>query len=281
MAKGDRYAPDRSNLYHYKLDLVLGEGGTGKVYRGIDTKRGEPVAVKLFHEAFFKNKLHVRDLAKCIKRFRKYDHPNVVKIFDFIDGEEGRCMVMEYIDGPNLGWYMENRPWNLQERLIICAQICNGLQYLHDQKCIHHDFKPANVLFTRQGLVKLADFSLYGSSFLIELLDQGAGQQVTPKYVPPEFLRKDTITNASDQYSLGIAMYLMFAGQDPFPVDTLQALYQCHLHMLPERPERVNQQCPPALGDIIMKLIAKYPKDRFGDCDEVRIALSDIGRSRI
>ena len=154
MADTEHLTPDRSKLYHYKLDLILGKGGAGTVYRGIDTKKGEVVAVKRFHESFFRNPLHLRDVKKSIKRFGKLKHDNVVKIFDFLDENEhdGYCMIMEYVDGPNLRWYLTNRPWNLRERLTICAQLCNGLQYLHDQDIVHHDFKPANVLFTRRGL---------------------------------------------------------------------------------------------------------------------------------
>ena len=277
----DQYTPDRPTLYHYKLDHILGEGGTGRVYRGIDTKKGEVVAVKLFRENFFRNKLHLRDLTKSVKRFKKYDHHNVVKIFDFIDGSEGRCMVMEYVDGPDLKWYLLNRPWNLQERVGIVSQICSGLQYLHDQKVIHHDIKPANILFTRTGIAKLADFSLYGNSLLLELIDKGAGEQITPMYVPPEIIRGETPSPQSDQYSLGITLYFMFAERLPYEVDNLQRLYQCHLAEVPDHPTLVNPKCPQALGDIILKTLAKRPEDRFADCDLLRIAISKLGQSRI
>lgn len=277
----DQYTPDRPKLYHYKLDRILGQGGTGRVYRGIDTKKGEVVAIKLFRENFFRNALHLRDLVKSVKRFKKYSHPHVVKILDFIDGEDGKCMVMEYVDGPDLKWYLVNRPWNVKERIAICSQICSGLQYLHDQKVIHHDIKPANILFTRTGMVKLADFSLYGSSFLLELIDKGAGEQITPMYVPPEIIRGEGASPLSDQYSLGVTMYLLFAERLPFLVDNLQRLYQCHLNVVPDHPSLVNPKCPHALGDAIMKLMSKKPADRFGDCDELRIAISELGRSRI
>jgi len=277
----DTYTPDRKKLYHYKLDRILGEGGTGRVYRGIDTEKGEVVAIKLFHENFFRNRLHLRDLMKSVKRFKKFDHINIVKIYDLIDAEDGICMIMEYVDGPNLKWYVVNRPWNLQERLTIVAQMCNGLQYLHDNNIVHHDFKPANVLFTRKGLAKVADFSLYGSSLLLELFDKGAGEQVTPMFVAPEFLRKEHVTPRSDQYSLGVTMYMMFANRVPFMVDSLQALNYHTIRVNPEHPTHVNPACPQALGDICMKLMSKIPRNRFKDMDEVRIALSSIGRSKI
>lgn len=277
----DDKTPDRPKLYHYKLERILGEGGTGRVYLGIDTKEGKPVAVKLFRENFFRNALHLRDLAKSVKRFKKLAHENVTQIYDFIDGPEGRCMIMEYIDGPNLKWYLLNRPWNLQERINITMQMCAGLQYLHDHDVIHHDFKPANVLFTRRGMTKLADFSLYGNSLLLELLDKGAGEQITPMFVAPEFLRKEKITPAADLYSLGITMYMMFAERVPFPVDNPQQLYGCHLRIMPVNAAQVNPKCPAALGDIIEKLLAKQPDKRFKDCDQLRIALSNIGRGRI
>lgn len=277
----DIYAPDRPKLYHFKLDRILGQGGTGRVYRGIDTQKGQVVAVKLFHENFFRNRLHLRDLVRGVKKFKKFSHENVVRIYDFIDGPEGRCMIMEYVDGPNLKWYLTNRPWNLQERLIVVAQMCNGLQYLHDNGCIHHDFKPANVLFTRKGVAKVADYSLYGTNILLEFLDRGIAEQVTPMFVAPEFLRKERVNPQSDQYALGITMYIMFTDRIPYPVDNLQQLYQCHLRVVPMHPHQANPRCPQELGDIIMKLLEKQPKNRFRDCDEVRIAVSMIGRSRI
>ena len=275
------YTPDRAKLYHVKLDRILGKGGTGTVYRGIDTKKGDVVAVKLFHENFFRHRLHVRDLVKSVKKFRKFGHENVVKIFDFIDGDEGRCMFMEYADGPNLKWYMLNRPWNLQERLTIVTQMCNGLQYLHDKGVVHHDFKPANVLFTRRGKVKLADFSLYGSSVLLELFDKTIGEQITPMFVAPEIVCRERATAKADQYSLGITMYMLFAERVPYAVDNIQQLYQCHTRVTPDHPNTVNPKCPREIGDVIMKLLAKRPDNRFTDCDELRIILSTTSRSRI
>ena len=281
MSVNDEFSPDRPSLYHYKLDRILGKGGTGTVYRGFDMQQGGVVAVKLFRENFFRSVLHLRDLTQSVKRYRKFSHPNVVGIHNFIDGKEGRCMIMEYIDGPNLRWYLTNRPWNLQERLGVCAQICSGLQYLHDNKVVHHDFKPANVLFTRRGQVKITDFSLYGSGVLIELFDKGAGEQVTPMFVAPEYLRKEKVTAAADQYSLGVTLYMLFTERVPFPVDNLQALYKCHLVVTPLHPTQVNPKCPSDLGDIIMRLMSKKPEERYKDCDQVRIALSTIGTSRI
>lgn len=276
--------PKTSNiqsLYRFKVDLILGEGGTGTVYRGVDQESGEVMAVKLFRANFFRNRLHSRDLAKSVAKFKHFEHQNVVKIYEFISGDEGECLVLEYVDGPDLKWYLGNRPWNLQELLVITAQVCNGLAYIHDRGFVHHDLKPANVLFTRKGQVKLCDFSLCGSSYLLALFDSGAANQVTPMYVAPEIIRKQKSTPASDMYSLGVMLYLMFTKQVPFAVDSLERLYMCHLQAVPDHPTEKNRECPRALGNIIMKLLEKNPDDRFQDSDQVRIALAGIGRSRI
>lgn len=275
------YVPDRTQLYHIRLVKIVGQGGTGIVYQGVDTKKGEPVAVKLFRENFFRNRLHLLDLIQNVKKFKKLKHQNLVQIFDFIDGDEGRCMLMEFVDGPNLRWYINNRPWNLQERVNIISQICLGLQYLHDNGFVHHDLKPANVLFTRRGLVKLTDYSLFGNNFILELLDRSISQQITPMFVAPEIIRRQRATPKSDIYSLGITMYILFTERLPFAVDDLEMLYRCHLTVLPEHPTTVNPRCPIALGDLIMKCIAKKPEERFNDCDELRVALSKVCQSRI
>lgn len=279
----ESFTPDRPKLYHFRLDRILGKGGTGVVYRGIDQTKGEVFAVKRFHENFFRSGFHLRDLKRSVKKFKTLQHENVVQIYDFFDSDpkEGNCMIMEYVDGPSLQWYLRNRPWDLQERLVIASQICNGLQYLHDNGVVHYDFKPHNVIFTRRGKPKIADYSLYGGSFLMELFDRSIGEQVTPMYVAPEFLRKEKGTPAVDQYSFGITMYMMFTERVPYAVDNIRMLYECHMRVNPEHPSVVNPKCPRDLGDIIMKLLAKQPKERFTDCDELRIALSRVGRGRI
>jgi serine/threonine-protein kinase len=279
----DFYTPDRSSLYRFRLDRILGKGGTGVVYRGHDPeKESAVVAVKLFYESFFRNTFHRRDFSRSVAKFQKFTHQNVAQVFEFIQGAEGDCLILEYVDGPDLKWYLENRPWNLQERLVVAVQICNGLQYIHERGFTHHDLKPSNILFTRKGVVKLVDYSLCGNSYLLSLFDPSLHEQVTPMYVAPELItKKDKASPQSDIYSLGITMYVMFAERPPFMVDNLQALYMCHLRVVPDHPSIINKRCPPLLGDIIMKMIDKKPENRFVDCDQLRIALAEVGRSRI
>lgn len=274
------HSTDRSKLYRFRIDQRLGRGGTGTVYRAVDTTTGAVVALKLFNANFFTSRLHVMDLAKSVKRFREFDHPNVVRIFEFISGEEGDCLVQEYVDGPDLKWYIANRPWNVEERLVVAAQICNGLQYIHEHGFTHHDLKPANILFTRKGVVKISDYSLARQG-LLNMFGAGLTEQVTPLYISPELILKEKATPRSDLYSLGITFYLMFAEKPPFEVNSLQKLYQCHLRVVPYHPSDINKKCPRMLGDIIMKMIEKKPENRFKDADQLRISLSDVGRSRI
>ncbi len=277
----ERKKADRDQISRFKVDIILGQGGTGTVYRGQDPDTKEIVALKLFRANFFRNSLHMRDLAKMAKKAKKLDHPNVVKIYEFIKEKELQCLVLEYVDGPDLKWYIQNRPWNLEERLVVSAQICNGLACLHEHDFLHHDLKPGNVLFTRQGQVKLVDFSLFGASTLQAFFDTGFGEQITPMYVSPEIIQKKKGTHLSDIYSLGIMFYLMFAQRVPFETDNLQQLYHAHLNTMPTHPSVVNPECPQPLGDIIMRLLSKEPEKRFQTADQLRISMSNIGRSRI
>lgn len=273
---------DRYKLYHFKVDLILGRGGSGTVYRGVDPNTNKVYAIKLFHENFFSNRSHIKKLEKSVKKFSTFKHQNMIQIYEFISGDEGYCVVEEYVDGPDLRWYLENRPWNLQERLVITAQICNGLQYLHDQGFVHHDLKPGNVLFTRKGVAKLSDFSLVqGTSFFGLLASPSITNQVTPMYVAPEIISKKKATPRSDIYSLGIMMYIMFTGQVPFQVDNLQLLYECHQKVMPLPPREINKDCPLPLSELIMQMISKKPEKRPENCHQIRIRLANIGRSRI
>ena len=273
--------PSQSELMGYKLQLEMGRGGTGTVYRALNPATGEVVALKRFHQSFFRSMSHSKELAKAVKRFKKLDHPNVVKILDYKSTDDEHVMILEFIDGPDLKWYIQNRPYNLKERLVILAQICNGLGYLHDQKLMHHDLKPANVLFTRKGQVKLCDYSLAGGGGLLSFMESSLSEQMTPMFVAPELVRKEKATTLCDMYSLGVMMYIMFTGKVPFEVDTLPKLYACHLNQTPRHPSVVFDVVPHKLGDIILKLMSKKPENRYQDCQQLRIALSDIGQSRI
>ena len=282
MSKEFPIKADRTTIYQYEVDLILGRGGTGTVYRGRDPETGRIVAIKLFRANFIRNRMHQRELSKTVKKFKQFEHPNVVGIFDFLTGKEGLCIVLEYVDGPDLKWYVANRPWNLQERLVVAAQICNGLAFIHEKGFMHHDLKPANVLFTRRGQVKLCDFSLAGGGGgLFSLFDGGLIEQVTPMYVAPEIIRKEKATMLSDMYSFGVLLYLLFAEKVPYEVDNLQRLYMAHMQSTPLHPNMINPKCPQPLGDIILKLMNREAEKRFPTCDELRIVLSDIGRSRI
>jgi serine/threonine protein kinase len=273
-------APDRTKLYHFRIDQMLGRGGTGTVYRGIDVNTGAVVALKLFRANFFRNRLHIRDLAKSVQRFKKFNHQNVVRIYDFITGDEGEVLVQEYVDGPDLNWYMQNRPWNLQERLVVAAQICNGLHYIHEQGFIHHDLKPGNIMFTRKAVVKITDYSLVRQS-LLTMFGGGLSEQVTPMFVAPELILKQKATPKSDIYSLGVTFYLLFTEQLPFQTDSLQRLYAMHLNAQPIEPMKINQNIPPALNDIIMRMMDKKPENRYENAEILRITLAEVGRSRI
>lgn len=272
--------PDRIRIHHYETDRLLGKGGSGMVYRAVNLNTNDVVALKVFHRNFFRNRMHIRDISRSLKRFKSLDHPNVVRIYDFFHDEEGIVLVLEYIDGPDLKQYLAVQPWRLEERLMIAKQVLSGLQYLHEHGFTHHDLKPSNFLFTKKGVGKLCDFSLGGNSFFAKWNSKLA-TQITPMYVSPELVLKNKATPKSDQYSCGIMFYLMFAGRVPFLVDSLDRLYFCHTKVRPDEPFAVNPDCPRVLSDIIMRMIAKNPKERFEDCDQVRLALEQVGRSRI
>ncbi len=281
MATTQRKKADRKQIYEYPVDIVLGQGGTGTVYRAQDPKTKDVLAIKVFRANFFRNSLHERSIAKMAKKASKLSHPNVVGIREFLHGKEGNCLVMEYVDGPDLKWYMENRPFDLEARLVIVAQICNGLGYLHENSMVHHDLKPANVLFTRRGQVKLADFSLFGGGSLRGFFEHGYSEQITPMFVSPELIEKKKATHLADMYSLGVVLYMLFTETVPFATDSLPQLYYAHLHTTPTHPTLINPKVPQALGDIIMRLLAKKPESRPQNAQQLRISLGNIGRSRI
>lgn len=281
MSQTTRMKADRKQIYQYPVDIILGQGGTGTVYRALDPESKEMLAIKMFRANFFRNTFHERSIAKMAKKASKLQHSNVVQIKEFLRGKEGNCLVMEYVDGPDLKWYMENRPFDLDGRLVIVAQLCNGLAYLHENGMVHHDLKPANILFTRRGQVKLADYSLFGGGTLTGFFDGGYSEQITPMFVSPEIIEKKKVTHLADMYSLGVVLYMLFTEKVPFNADTLPQLYLAHLNTVPIHPSVLNPKVPQALGDTIMRLMSKRPEQRPQNAQQLRISLAELGRSRI
>ncbi len=201
---------------------LLGEGGMGEVYLADDLKLERRVAVKLL-----KRRLDDGSLARRFRHERRVlavlTHPNIARLYDGGTTPEGRSyLVMEYVDGERLDRFCERQGLGVTERLALFRKVCAAVAYAHQNLVVHRDLKPANIRVTPEGEPKLLDF---GIAKLLDPEGVTAGQAdvtltlsaaMTPEYASPEQIKGETITTASDVYSLGVILYELLTGQRPY-----------------------------------------------------------------
>jgi serine/threonine protein kinase len=192
-------------------------GGTANLYLGVDLYTGQPVAVKELKPGFFKNEMVREKFLEEANRYLYLEHPNIVKLKDFIDKGDTQYLVMEYIDGYDLSDYVSNisGPLPLYSIALIMNEVLSALDYAHDRNLIHLDLKPSNIFLSGKDMnVKLADF--------------GTSQQLTKNYhfvhecmgtlfyISPEVCKGEPFNTKTDIWALGCILYEMCTNRKPF-----------------------------------------------------------------
>ncbi len=215
----------------YLIEKEIGIGGMGIVFTGVraDKEFKQKVAIKILKQG-----LTTKYLIKRFENERQIlanlQHPNIAKLFDggkTIDGLP--YLVMEYIEGTPITEYCSNNNLNIEEKLKLFTTVCSAVQYAHQNLIIHRDLKPGNILVTAEGRPKLLDFGvakLLDESLVQEniKLTQTKMMHLTPEYASPEQINGDNITTASDVYSLGVILYQLLTGEQPYQVNSSSPL---------------------------------------------------------
>ena len=259
-------------LDHYRLDEQIGQGGMATVYKAHDTRSGEDVAMKVLSPTITGEK-------RFVKRFRreaefvkqKLRHPNIVPVIAYGETEGYVYIVMPFIDGETLSDRLVRKGLTEREANEFVGQICDALDFAHQKKIIHRDIKPANIMIKKSGEAVLMDFGLArhveGSGRLTGSMLMG-----TPAFVSPEQAQGKKLDARSDQYSLGVLLYLIATGHLPFDSDSPMALVLMHIQDPVPRPSRLNPGLMPALERVILKSLAKAKDERFKDVAELKRA---------
>ncbi len=249
----------------------LGKGGMGEVVRAMDQRSGQEVAVKFLfagsdQETIERQRQEARALAAL-------SHPNVVSLIDSLDHEGQHVLVMELLEGGNLYDLMARNP-ELPEILRTFAQICDGLEYIHDRGLVHRDLKPGNILFHSDGTPKIADLGLVRQVGARSGLTQTGVMMGTAAYVSPEQILSTRETGpAGDLYSLGVTLFETLTGKWPFVRDTDFALLQAHLRDPAPSLRELRPDLPPSLDALMRRLLEKEPDLRPRSAGQVRQAL--------
>ncbi|MCG3146816.1 MAG: Serine/threonine-protein kinase PknD [Verrucomicrobiae bacterium] len=262
-------------LGQFKLVELIAVGGMGIVYRGYDTALDRYVAVKVLAPALAKDPAVAGRFLDEARAAATLNHNNVVHIYSAGEQAGAVYFVMELVNGQHLEAVLNNQaPLVVREAVEYIRQATLGLQHAHEHGIIHGDVKPGNFLISETGVLKVTDFGLARRVKAASATSDGGSVFGTPGYVSPEVIQGNAPDHRSDIYSLGATFFHALAGRAPFvgatPEDTLRRQIRD-----PAPPiQKFNDAVPPAIGQIIARMLAREPSGRYQSYAELLQALN-------
>ncbi len=278
------------HLGKYELRERLGRGGMAEVWKAFDPQLHRYVAIKFLHADLQSDPEFITRFSREACVIASLHHPNIVQIHDFQTTQSSEAnassayMVMDYVEGQTLAQYIRSTSHagkfpSPMEIIRLFTSISKAVDYAHQQGMIHRDIKPANILLDKRntslnamGEPVLTDFGI------AKLLDSAAGTVSgmwlgTPLYVSPEQAQGHPGNERSDIYSLGVILYEICAGVQPFRGENATAIRWQHVYSVPTPPSLINPNISPALAMVILRALAKNPTERFSSASEMMIAM--------
>lgn len=260
----------------YEIGDALGFGGMSEVRRGRDTVLGRDVAVKIMRPELARDDSFYQRFRREAQNSASLNHPSIVAIYD--QGEEPTAdgalpyIVMEIVEGDTLRDIVKmDGAMDIDRSLGVMADVCGALDFSHKKGIIHRDVKPANIMISRDGAVKVMDFGIARAvSDATSTLTKTSSVLGTAQYLSPEQARGETVDARSDLYSAGCVLYEMVTGEPPFTGESPVAVAYQHVRETPQPPSSVNPQVSRYVDAVIMQAMAKNPENRYASAGEMR-----------
>lgn len=261
----------------YQLFGQIGSGGAAYVYDGIHPGLNRSVAVKMLsHELIYEG-----DFAQRFKNEARIiadlHHDNIVQVYDTEEAYATIFIVMEKLQGQELGDSLLKGPFSVENASRVLKQILKALEYAHSKGIIHRDIKPANIFVEDELRVKLMDFGIAGSPVRDEVDTNSKSVLGTPGYIAPEVMRNRTLDERSDIYAVGMILYEMLTGKPAFDGKTTKDIIRAQLHLECKKLPDELAEAEPVLAEIVERATAQNPDERFSNCSEILELLSGQG----
>lgn len=268
--------PSKIGIYEIKSEL--GRGGMATVYRGYDSRFEREVAIKILPPELLHADPQFRTrFQREAKIIAQLEHPSIVPVYDVGETEDGKLpyFVMKYMNGGSLSERIKKGIMSVAEAARILEQIAPGLDEAHSRGFIHRDLKPSNILFDSRGIPYISDFGIAKMSQSAGTMT-GSGIIGTPAYMSPEQATGEQVDGRTDIYSLGIILFEMLTGKQPYEADTPMAVAIKHVTDPVPRILTFNPNLPADMDLIIQKAMAKSRDDRFSTAVEMVQTLKEI-----
>ena len=269
----------------YELGETLGYGGMSEVHKGRDMRLSRDVAVKVLRADLARDPQFQMRFRREAQNAAALNHPAIVAVYDTgeTESEFGTLpyIVMEFVDGQTLREIVKGTGPLPQQRVIeVMADVCAALDFSHRHGIIHRDVKPANVMITRGGAVKVMDFGIARALADGQNMTQTAAVIGTAQYLSPEQARGEAVDARSDVYAAGCVLFELLTGEPPFSGDSPVAVAYQHVREDVRHPSEVNPEVPAELDSIVLKAMSKNPANRYQSAAEMRSDLVRVLRGQ-
>ena len=266
-------------IEHYRIEAIIAQGPMASVFKCLDLRTGQPVAVKAPQWAAESDPVFYERFRREAEVGTKLDHPGVIKVLESQD-RGNVYMVMQWVEGKLLRQIMaEEGGLSIQRSVKIAAEICDALYYIHSNGVVHRDLKPENIVVDAQDGIKLIDFGIASEEGARRLtFGKFSNVMGAPDYISPEQVRGKRGTARSDIFSLGAVLYEMLTGRPPFRGENAFGIMNDRLLNYPVPPCQLNPEIPAGLEEILYRSLERDPRNRYATANEMAWDLANIDR---